>query len=613
MNFTGFGWGKNVHQNLGLLISDFEEKEKEQNKKETDLFEEEDEEEEEKKKKKPSEKSIKIQTPTLIPILESNNIIHISSGSEKTCFVSSSNIMYEYGKGITKFTKHTILSRACRITKIAAGRNHFLILTSNGIVYALGSNFNGEIGYGEDNMYTIDSPSQVPFFQQNDIKCKDIACGHEQGYFLTAEGLLYSCGANLYGELGVGNNTIQISPTLVRKDVVKIYSGTRSHHFFFLDNKNKLFSCGLGKSGQLGLGSKRSYNKPRELKKFRKKKFSTICCGQRHSLMLMESKVYSCGDIGVNGTMEKKLRTKFTIIPKLAEEDVLQIAAGSQHSIVLTAENEIFVFGSNGNGQLGLQADSQMVKIDNQLIPTKIKNEDFINILSSPSTSSSSIKLVCGSETSFIFNLDFDTLEKDFHSMLTSNKLMNLKLKNKFQINKLLLKLRLKKNEIDNNFLEKFDKLKDDQIKLLIDWIYTGKNKEQALNENIVNLFELENIQSLKQDLLSLYQMDDQKKDFTLQYDNQELKIHSLILVARSEKFAEKFDFDNSLNNYQFKKQLCSFETLKIFVKFLYTNYFDKNIQINEQTKQELCILKEKWKLSKYSDLEGKIIHSRNN
>ncbi|KAJ6246928.1 regulator of chromosome condensation [Anaeramoeba flamelloides] len=609
MNFTGFGWGKNVHQNLGLLISDFEEKEKEQNKKEKDLFEE----EEERKKKKPSGDSIKIQTPTLIPILESNNIIHISSGSEKTCFVNSSNIMYEYGKGISKFTKHTTLSRASRITKIAAGRNHFLILTSNGVVYALGSNFNGEIGYGEDNMYTIDSPSQVPFFQQNEIKCKDIACGHEQGYFLTVEGLLYSCGANLYGELGVGNNTIQISPTLVRKDVAKIYSGTRSHHFFFLDNKNKLFSCGLGKSGQLGLGSKKSYNKPKELKKLRKKKFSNICCGQRHSLMLMESKVYSCGDIGVNGTMEKKLRTKFAIIPKLADETVLQIAAGAQHSIVLTAENEIFVFGSNSNGQLGLQGNSQMVKIDNQLIPTKINKEDFSNIMSATSNSSTSIKLVCGSETSFIFNLDFGTLEKDFHSMLTSNKLMDLKLKNKFKINKLLLKLRLKKKDIDQNFLEKFENLQDDQIKLIIDWIYTGRNKEQSLNEKIINLFELENIQSLKQDLLSLYQMNDQKKDFTLQLDNQELKIHSLILVARSEKFAEKFDLDNSLNNYQIKKQLCSFETLKIFVKFLYTDYFDKNIQINEKTKQELCVLKEKWKLSKYSDLEGKIIHSRNN
>ncbi|KAJ6239862.1 regulator of chromosome condensation [Anaeramoeba flamelloides] len=603
MSFTGFGWGKNLHQNLGLLISDLEEKEKEKEK-ETDLFEEEEE-----KKKKPSEHSIKIQKPTLIPILESNNIIHISSGSEKTCFVSSSNIMYEYGKGISKFTKHTVLSRSPRITKIAAGRNHFLILTSNGVVYALGSNFNGEIGYGEDNMYTIDSPSQVPFFQQNDIKCKDIACGHEQGYFLTVEGLLYSCGANLYGELGVGNNTIQISPTLVRKDVAKIYSGPRSHHFFFLDNKNKLFACGLGKSGQLGLGSKRSYNKPKELKKFRKKEFSTICCGQKHSLMLLDSKVYSCGEIHFNGAMEKKLRTKFTIIPSLAEETILQIAVGSQHSLVLTDGYEIFVFGSNNDGQLGLQPDSQMVTIENQVVPTKIKNEDFRNIISAPF---SSIKLICGSETSFIFNLDFDALVKDFYSMLTSNKLMDLKLKNKFKINKLLLKLRLKLKEIDNNFLEKFDKLKDDQIKLLIDWVYTGKNKEQALNENIVNLFELENIQSLKQDLLSLYQMDDQKKDFTLQLDNKELKIHSLILVARSEKFAEKFDLDNSINHYEIKKQLCSFETLKIFVKFLYTDYFDKNNQINEKTKQELCILKEKWKLSKYSDLEGKIIHSLN-
>ena len=42
----------------------------------------------------------------------------------------------------------------------------------------------------------------------------------------------------------------------------------------------------------------------------------------------------------------------------IEESDILDMAVGESHAVALTTENQVYVIGSNGNGQLGLEVKS---------------------------------------------------------------------------------------------------------------------------------------------------------------------------------------------------------------------------------------------------------------
>lgn len=89
-----------------------------------------------------------------------------------------------------------------------------------------------------------------------------MAAGENFSLFLTQTNQLYSCGANTFGQLGVGEQTEQ---KLVAGQQATIHAvkgqgrlfeqiSTGSDHCFALTQEGELYSWGLNFKGQLGLG-----------------------------------------------------------------------------------------------------------------------------------------------------------------------------------------------------------------------------------------------------------------------------------------------------------------------------------------------------------------------
>ena len=80
------------------------------------------------------------------------------------------------------------------------------ILKSDGTVWTIGKNENGQLGDGtnEDKIEAVQVKIDENTYLTNVIK---ISVGEEHVLALTKEGKVYAWGANTYGQLGIGTTT----------------------------------------------------------------------------------------------------------------------------------------------------------------------------------------------------------------------------------------------------------------------------------------------------------------------------------------------------------------------------------------------------------------------
>jgi len=129
------------------------------------------------------------------------------------------------------------------------------------------------------------------------------------------------------------------------------------------------FAFGSNKEGQLGLGEILEQKEPVLITHL--SHIKQISCGRYHSLALAEdgnvfvfgSNVY--GELGIELGEEKKLLVP-NMNPNLS--NIKMIACGGYHSLALTEDGIIFVFGSNEYGQLGIEKKRPIKSLQKELI-----------------------------------------------------------------------------------------------------------------------------------------------------------------------------------------------------------------------------------------------------
>ena len=107
----------------------------------------------------------------------------------------------------------------CRVVAVAAAENHSLCVTSEGAVYAFGSNRFGQLGYTTTTTNTTNStssdksssasrcclPRRVDDLWKKNILCVNVAAGEKHSVALTRRGEVYVWGCNASGQLGVSH------------------------------------------------------------------------------------------------------------------------------------------------------------------------------------------------------------------------------------------------------------------------------------------------------------------------------------------------------------------------------------------------------------------------
>ncbi|KAH3765907.1 ADP ribosylation factor 1 [Pelomyxa schiedti] len=161
---------------------------------------------------------------------------------------------------LCKFDSDVVISLA------AGGGKHSAALTKDGNLYTWGCGSMGQLGHGDVSSTLI--PVQVEYFSASSLKVTRVACGDNHTVVITEAGKLYTFGDNRSGQLGLGDNITRNVPTLVNalqaSRVTQIAAGGAYGHGHTLAvvEPSVLYSWGANSYGQLGLGDFENRNLP---------------------------------------------------------------------------------------------------------------------------------------------------------------------------------------------------------------------------------------------------------------------------------------------------------------------------------------------------------------
>lgn len=251
-----------------------------------------------------------------------------------------------------------------------------------------------------------------------------IACSQQHSLFLHKSGIVYACGNNFTGELGIGNTTRQtslvqvlgVNGTGVISGIIQVcaaggvynFGGIFKHHSLFLEKNDgvtytgRVFACGDNSQGQLGLGyitnTTTLLTYETNLVPVRDTTGNNgtttanlgiiqIACGgtslggtsfnlcsffvQKNIDATYNGKVYVCGN-GSYGMMGLNTTTQTSkLVPVLDTSGlagnyitgIIQVSVGANHTLFLHNSGIVYACGANYLGQLGVNNTTNTSKL----------------------------------------------------------------------------------------------------------------------------------------------------------------------------------------------------------------------------------------------------------
>ncbi|XP_056287440.1 RCC1 and BTB domain-containing protein 1 isoform X3 [Pseudoliparis swirei] len=235
--------------------------------------------------------------------------------------------------------------------------NEAVYITHANEVFVFGMNSSSCLGTG-DSVSTI-VPKKLDFLQGKKVASLSYGSGPHV-LLATEDGQVFAWGHNAYSQLGNGNANQGLSPLLVtaspqNKKVRQVACG--SHHSMALTLDGEVFSWGYNNCGQIGSGSTANQPQPRRVTGcLQGKTAAGITCGQTSSMALMDNgEVYGWGyngngQLGIGNNGNQLTPCRLAALQGLCMQ---QVIAGNSHCLALTDEGLLYAWGANTYGQLG--------------------------------------------------------------------------------------------------------------------------------------------------------------------------------------------------------------------------------------------------------------------
>ncbi|XP_015967051.1 ultraviolet-B receptor UVR8 [Arachis duranensis] len=237
------------------------------------------------------------------------------------------------------------------ISSLACGAAHVIAITSSGKVLSWGRGSSGQLGHGEfvnNSLYPKPVTSLDPYFITN------VSAGWSHSAFVSDTGCLFTCGDASFGQLGHGDYTSRCSPAKVssfdNRRVAKVACGMR-HSLVLLEDcsSNQVYGFGSGKRGQLGVSKDRvkSINLPQVVSGFEDAETVDIAANGDHSAAIsVDGNLYIWGR-GFKGYEDANSPRRLN-----STLSFTKVALGWNHALTLTAAGEVYMIGGNHLGVL---------------------------------------------------------------------------------------------------------------------------------------------------------------------------------------------------------------------------------------------------------------------
>jgi len=283
------------------------------------------------------------------------------------------------------------MGKAGYFNTISLGEFHSAAITKDGALYTWGENNSGKLGHGDSSYYEtepyreINNNRSTPTLVSSLSNVVAVSFGRNSSAAITASGDLYTWGANDYGVLGHGDSSYNVNdshrepsndrsiPTRVSALSGVIAVSLGPNHCAAITIDGDLYTWGLNRFGELGHGDY-SYWETDTYRHYIDNDRSTptrvaslsnvvaVSLGFSHSAAITaDGDLYtwgknSDGQLGLGDTTDRATPTKVQSV-----SNVTAVSLGGEQSAAITADGDLFTWGQNFCGELGYSSDDYHV------------------------------------------------------------------------------------------------------------------------------------------------------------------------------------------------------------------------------------------------------------
>jgi len=232
--------------------------------------------------------------------------------------------------------------------KLYIGPRHSSVITEDGSLYTFGAGAWGVLGHGDEKTLNPFNPQKVKYFEEQGIKIKDCKIGEYHTVALSEDGDVYTWG----------------------------YGGKKGYFSWMVSQE----------VGALGHGDRNPFFIPKKVAFFDtlESKVKHIAAGLYHTVAVTaDGDLYTWGR-GLYGTLGNG-SNQYSLKPELNEDfaslkeegiTVTKIDSAEEYTAVLTDNGDVYTFGKNDRGQMGIGSGIGIDMFESSANPTLVTFED---------------------------------------------------------------------------------------------------------------------------------------------------------------------------------------------------------------------------------------------
>ncbi|XP_050676009.1 X-linked retinitis pigmentosa GTPase regulator-like isoform X2 [Leptidea sinapis] len=212
------------------------------------------------------------------------------------------------------------------------------------------------------------------FFIKND-PIVAISCGDEHSAVICQNGRVFVFGANAWGQLGLGHKDEVIRPSCVKwlKPHRTLFVACGRAHTVFVTDTNAIYAVGCNDEGQLGTGDTEQQTVPQYVELDVDQPIRQVAAGSNHTAILTdEGRVFVCGSNSEGQLgLGEDTRSSLRFVELKFMEKIAFVECGYYHTVFITAKGAVFVTGENENQKLGIINTNNIIYVP-QVLPLDV-------------------------------------------------------------------------------------------------------------------------------------------------------------------------------------------------------------------------------------------------